>query len=269
MTVSLSSSSLALANTSTTAAAQEDTTTAALNKISPALGKAHGRVQSQLQSDSTSLSQLGKYKATVSDLSTAAQALSQLGSGTASVADNAKVVERFVAAYNQALTASKPGTSSEASSTLAASRRALTNASTDTSRSQLAKLGLSRQADGTLKLDATALNKVLTASAASSTNAGTTTGSTASSTSTSTSASASGLSTLAQLGKAIGKRADNELTSTSRLATATSLFSGKTSQLKQQQTRLLEAATQMSSQASSGINTGNWSTQQALRKYTV
>lgn len=267
MTVSLSSSSLALANTSTTAAAQEDTTTAALNKISPALGKAHGRVQSQLQSDSTSLSQLGKYKATVSDLSSAAQALSQLGSGTASVADNAKVVERFVAAYNQALTASKPGTSSEASSTLAASRRALTNASTDTSRSQLAKLGLSRQADGTLKLDAAALNKALAASAASSTSAGTTTGSTASS--TSTSASASGLSTLAQLGKAIGKRADNELTSTSRLATATSLFSGKTSQLKQQQTRLLEAATQMSSQASSGINTGNWSTQQALRKYTV
>lgn len=265
MTVSLSSSSLTLANTSTTAAAQEDTTTAALNKISPALGKAHGRVQSQLQSDSTSLSQLGKYKATVSDLSTAAQALSQLGSGTASVADNAKVVERFVAAYNQALTASKPGTSSEASSTLAASRRALTNASTDTSRSQLAKLGLSRQADGTLKLDAAALNKALAASAASSTSAGTTTGSTASSTST----SASGLSTLAQLGKAIGKRADNELASTSRLATATSLFSGKTSQLKQQQTRLLEAATQMSSQASTGINTGNWSTQQALRKYTV
>ena len=254
MSVSLSSTSVALSNTSTTAAAQEDTTTAALNKISPALGKAHGRVQSQLQSDSTSLSQLGKYKATVSDLSSAAQSLSQLGTGTASVADNAKVVERFVAAYNQAITASQPGTSSDASSTLAASRRALTNANTDTSRSQLAKLGLSRQANGTLKLDAAALNKALTASA------------------TSTSSSAgSALTTLAQLGKAIGKRADSELTSTGRLASATSLYSGKTSQLKQQQTRLLEAATQMSSQASTGIGTGtgNWSTQQALRKYSV
>ena len=259
MAVSLSSTSVALSNTSTTAAAQEDPTTAALNKISPALGKAHGRVQSQLQSDSTSLSQLGKYKATVSDLSTAAQALSQLGSGTASVADNAKVVERFVAAYNQAITASQTGTSSEASSTLAASRRTLMN--TDTSRSQLAKLGLSRQADGTLKLDATALNKALAASTASST--GGTSGTTA-----------SGLSTLAQLGKAIGKRADSELSSTSRLATATSLFSGKTSLLKQQQSRLLEAATQMASQSSSTSSTastssGNWSTQQALRKYTV
>lgn len=254
MSVSLSSTSVALSNTSTTAAAQEDTTTAALNKISPALGKAHGRVQSQLQSDSTSLSQLGKYKATVSDLSTAAQALSQLGSGTTSVADNAKVVERFVAAYNQAIMASQPGTSSDASSTLAASRRALTNANSDTSRSQLAKLGLSRQANGTLKLDAAALNKALAASA------------------TSTSSSAgSALTTLAQLGKAIGKRADSELTSTGRLASATSLYSGKTSQLKQQQTRLLEAATQMSSQASTGIGTGtgNWSTQQALRKYSV
>lgn len=254
MAVSMSSS-VALGSPTTTAAAQEDPTTAALNKISPALGKAHGRVQSQLQSDSTSLSQLGKYKATVADLASAAQALSQLGSGTGSVADQAKVVERFVTAYNQAITASRPDTSSEASSTLASSRRALTNASADTSRSQLAKLGLSRQADGTLKLDTAALNKALTAGASTGTAA---TGGT-------------GLSTLAQLGKAIGKRADNELASSSRLATATSLFSGKTTQLKQQQTRLLEAATQMSSQAntSTGTNTSNWSTQQALRKYSV
>jgi flagellar hook-associated protein 2 len=160
-----------------------------------------------------------------------------------------------VTAYNQAITASRPDTSSEASSTLASSRRALTNASADTSRSQLAKLGLSRQADGTLKLDTAALNKALTAGASTGTAA---TGGT-------------GLSTLAQLGKAIGKRADNELASSSRLATATSLFSGKTTQLKQQQTRLLEAATQMSSQAntSTGTNTSNWSTQQALRKYSV
>lgn len=247
MTVSLSSAALAQANTPTAtaqAAAQENPTTAALNKISPALGKAHERVRNQLQSDSTSLSQLGKYKATVADLASAAQAMSQLGSGTSSAADNAKVVERFVTAYNQAITASRPDTSSEASSTLASSRRTLTNAS-DTSRSQLAKLGLSRQADGTLKLDTAALNKALT-------------------TGTHTA-----LSTLAQLGKAIGKRADNELASSSRLATATSLFSDKASHLKQQQTRLLEVATQLSSQSSTGNNTGNWSTQQALRKYSA
>jgi len=251
MTVSLSSSSLALANPSTTATAQEDTTTAALDKVSPALGKAHGRVQSQLQSHSASLSQLGKYKATVADLSSAAQALGQLG-GSASVADHTQVVERFVAAYNQAIKASQPETTSEASSTLASSRRALTH--TDTNRSQLAKLGLSRQADGTLKLDTAALKKALAASA----------GDTRTSSPPSTA-----LSTLAQLGKAIGKRADQELASGSRLATATSLYSGKTALLKQQQTRLLEAATQMSSQANTGINMGHWGTQQALRKYAV
>lgn len=248
MAVSLSTASATLGNTSTTAAAQEDPTTAALNKISPALGKAHGRVQSQLQSDSASLSQLGQYKATVADLASAAQTLSQLGSGN-SVADNTKVVERFVAAYNQAITASRPDASSDASSTLASSRRALTNAS-DASRSQLSKLGLSRQADGTLKLDAAALNNAL-ANTPTPPNPG------------------SALTTLAQLGKAIGKRADHELASTGRLASATSLYSGKTAQLKQQQTRLLEAATQMSSQANTGINTGNWGTQQALRKYAV
>lgn len=244
MTVTLSSSSLALSNTSTTAKAEDNPTTAALGKIAPALGKAHERVRTQLQGDATSLSQLGKYKATVSDLSTAAQAMSQLGSGTSSATDKVKLVERFVAAYNQAITASRPDTASDASSTLASSRRALTNAS-DTSRSQLAKLGLSRQADGTLKLDSAALSKALSADASSGT----------------------GPSTLAQMGKAISKRADGELSSTSRLATATSLFSGKTSQLKQQQTRLLEAATQMASQSSAG--TSNWSTQQALRKYTA
>src|SRR3989344_3498917 len=201
MAVSMSSS-VALGSPTTTAAAQEDPTTAALNKISPALGKAHGRVQSQLQSDSTSLSQLGKYKATVADLASAAPALSQLGSGTGT----------------------GPGRAAG-------------------------------PAEGTLKLDTAALNKALTAGASTGTAA---TGGT-------------GLSTLAQLGKAIGKRADNELASSSRLATATSLFSGKTTQLKQQQTRLLEAATQMSSQASAstGTNTSNWSTQQALRKYLV
>lgn len=261
MTVSLSSAALAQANstattTATTAAAQENPTTAALNKISPALGKAHQRVNSELQSGSTSLSQLGKYKATVADLASAAAALSQVGAGSQSVADSANVVERFVAAYNQAITASRPDASSEASGTLASSRRTLANAS-DTSRSQLASLGLSRQADGTLKLDTAALNKALSASAATSQNGG----------------ANAAVSTLNQLGKAIGKRADNELASGSRLATATNLFSGKVSQLKQQQVRLLEAATQLSTQSSTGSNigsqTGNWATQQALRRYST
>lgn len=112
MAVSLSSTSLALANASTTAAAQEDPTTAALNKLSPALGKAHERVRSQLQSDSTSLSQLGQYKATVSDLSVAAQALGQIDTAN-SATSGPQVVERFVAAYNQAITASQAGASSD------------------------------------------------------------------------------------------------------------------------------------------------------------
>lgn len=260
MSVSLLSSSLARGNASTTTAAQEDATTAALNKLSPALGKAHGRLQSQLQSESTSLSQLGKYKAAVSDLSGAAQALSQLSAST-SVADNVKVVERFVAAYNQAITASQANASSSAGSTLAASRRAL-NAS-DTSRSQLAQLGLARQADGTLKLDATALGKALASGAASGTASGTTS---ASSTATASSASASGLATLAQLGKAMAKRADSELAGTGRLATATTQLTERAAQLKQQRTQLLEAASQFSSRQSS---TGNWGTQQALRKYSL
>lgn len=263
MTVSLSSAALAQANAAPTtataqAAAQENPTTAALNKISPALGKAHERVRNQLQSESTSLSQLGKYKATVSELQGAAQAMSQLGA-TTSVADASQTVERFIAAYNQAIQASRPDESSSASGTLAASRRTLTN--TDTSRSQLAKLGLTRQPDGTLKLDTAALKKALSAASSNGTPSDATT------------SAGTGLSTLSQLGKAIGKRADSELSDSSRLAFATNLFSGKATLLKKQQTSLLEAATQMASQAnnvgSTGVNTGNWSSRQALRQYTA
>lgn len=261
MTVSLSSAALAQANTTTTtaqAAAQENPTTAALNKVSPALGKAHERVRNQLQSDSTSLSQLGKYKATVSELQGAAQAMSQLGA-TTSVADAVQTVERFVASYNQAIKASQPDESSSASGTLAASRRTLTN--TDTSRSQLAKLGLARQPDGTLKLDAAALKKALSSAPSNAT------------TSDTTASASAGLSTLAQLGKAIGKRADGELSGSSRLAFATNLFSGKATLLKKQQTSLIEAATQLASQANTGgntgVNTGSWSSRQALRQYTA
>lgn len=247
MAVSLSSTGLALANTSTTAVAQEDPTTTALNKITPALGKAHERVRTQLQGESTSLSQLGKFKATVADLSAAAKTLSQVGADT-SVADGVQGAERFVAAYNLAMKASRPDESSAASSTLAASRRSLTNA--DTSRSQLAKLGISRQPDGTLKLDAAALKKALSSDAPT------------------------GMSTLAKLGQAIGKRADNELSSTSRLATSTNLYTDRATQLKQQQARLKEVASQLSAQATAtgstnGRNgTSDWNTRKALSQYT-
>lgn len=249
MSVSLSSTSLALANGATTSAAQEDPTTSALNKLSPSLGKAHERVRAQLQSDSASLSQLGKYKATVSDLAAAAQSLGQLDVG-ANAVNGIQTVERFVAAYNQAITASQASASGDTSSTLAASRRNLTNA--DTSRSQLAKLGISRQSDGTLKLDTTTLKKAL------STN----------STSNTTSIADTGLSTLAQLGKAIGKRAASELSANSRIATATTLYTDKASQLKRQQSRLQEVAFQLTAQVSSSTTNSDWTTQQALRKYT-
>jgi len=245
MAVSLSSTALALANTSTTATAQEDPTTTALNKITPALGKAHERVRTQLQGESTSLSQLGQYKATVADLSAAAKTLSQVGADT-SVADGIQGAERFVAAYNLAMKAAQPDETSSASSTLAASRRSLTN--TDTGRSQLAKLGMSRQPDGTLKLDAAVLKKALTSDASK------------------------GMSTLAQLGKAIGKRADNELSSTSRLATSTNLYTDRASQLKQQQARLKEVASQLSAQATatgSIGSTSDWNTRKALSQYTA
>lgn len=219
--------------------------TATLSKISPALAKAHERLAAQYQTESTSISQLGQYKAAVSSLSGAASTLAGVSAGS-SLADIAKLADSYVSAFNAAIKQGNAGSGgsvggqSEASRAVTESRKSLT--SSDSSRSQLSKLGFARQADGTLKLDVDALKKSLSTDLA-----GTTV-------------------TLSQMGKAIAKRADAELTDKGRLTTAKEKASNRALSLMQQQSSLLDAAAQLQQ---AQANTGSWAARQAVQKYAA
>jgi len=184
---------------------------------------------------------LGQYKAPVSTLSGVAGALAGVGSATSSV-EVVKKVEAFVAAFNAAVLQAKGSGGgsgqTEASQALAESKRALTG--TDASRSQLQKLGFARQADGTLKLDAAALKKALNADAAG------------------------GMGTLAQLGKAMAKRAEAELAGDGRISLAVKKASDRSQALKQQQSALAKVATQTQQPQTTG---SSWVAKQALKSY--
>lgn len=233
-------------NTATASSVQSDASkaTTALTKISPALAKAHERILAQAQLASTSISQLGQYKAAVSNLSVKANALGSITSSTSS-ADVIKTVENFVSAFNATITQTnavageQANGQTEASRALAASKRTLS--STDASRSQLNKLGLTRQQDGTLALDSAVLQKALAGGLDTAT------------------------ATLSQLGKTMGKRADAELASSGSLNVASERSSQRALALKQQQSALLSAATTMSQ---AQANNANWATKQALQKYS-
>lgn len=240
-TLSLNTATTAGTQSASAAATAATQGQAASGGVAKGLSKAHERLSAQLQTASTSISQLGQYKATVSTLSGVAGALAGVGSGTSS-ADVVKQSEAFVAAFNAAVLQAKGSGGgagqTEASQALADSKRALT--STDASRSQLNKLGFARQADGTLKLDATALKKALSADASGS------------------------LGTLAQLGKATAKRAEAELAGDGRISLAVKKASDRSQVLKQQQSALVNVATQTLQPQTTG---GSWVAKQALKTY--
>lgn len=241
----LSLNTATMAGTQSASAAATATTqgqvASGVGTVVKGLSKVHERLSAQLQTASTSISQLGQYKATLSALSGVAGALAGVGSGAAS-ADVVKKAEAFVSAFNAAVLQAKGSGDgagqTEASQALAESRRALT--STDASRSQLNKLGFARQADGTLKLDAAALKKALGADAAGATG------------------------TLAQLGKATAKRAEAELAGDGRISLAVKKASDRSHVLKQQQSALANVAAQTLQPQTTG---GSWVAKQALKTY--
>ncbi|MBI3382636.1 MAG: hypothetical protein HY019_11585 [Aquabacterium sp.] len=241
-TVTASSAQKSSSSSSTSTAQSQ--ASSALTKISPALAKAHERIVAQAQSESTSISQLGQYKAAISSLATAANALAN-GSSKTTAADTVKMAERFVSAFNAAIkqansaTAANGKSQTDASRALTESKRTLSTS--DASRSQLSKLGFTRQQDGTLTLDSSVLQKSLAANPDAA------------------------ISTLSQLGKAMAKRAESELADKGRLNVASVRSGEKALALKQQQSALLDAATKISQAQTSS----SWTTQQALQKYSA
>lgn len=135
----------------------KSTDTEALGKISPVLAQVQERIAAQAQTVTASLSALGSFKSGLVDLGTAAKGLVALTSSSTPEAVQS-ALGKLVTAYNAAR---KSGTAAGGDAGIGRTQRALDNAvdALDSPRGNLAKLGMARQADGTLALDNSALAK--------------------------------------------------------------------------------------------------------------
>jgi flagellar capping protein FliD len=197
--------------------------------ISTSLNKSSTKIQTQLDATSASLSTLGKFKASVSMLQTAAQSLSQF-SATSSSDDVKKGLSSFIANFNTVVAATKAAATD--SSEVDRISRGMTRAmSADLSKiSELRNLGFSKASDGSLKLDAAKFEAAYKASPAAV------------------------QSTLAKLGKLADKSANKELASDGRIGSSMDTLVSKSSVLKLQQNALTTASQRYTSlmQSSAG-----------------
>ncbi|GHD00491.1 hypothetical protein GCM10007320_57970 [Pseudorhodoferax aquiterrae] len=138
--------------------------TEALGKISPVLAQVQERIAAQAQTVTASLSALGSFKSGLVDLGTAAKGLGALSAASPPEAIQAALT-KLVTAYNATL---KAGAAVGGDAGVGRTERAMDKAlaALDTPRGNLAKLGIARQADGTLALDGGALGKAVAGGAA-------------------------------------------------------------------------------------------------------
>jgi hypothetical protein len=204
--------------------------TSKLDGVSTSLKRASTKLQTQLDSATASLSSLGKFKASVGELQTAAQGLSQFKTGTSSE-DVKKKLASFIANFNKMVTSTKAAASD--SSGVERISSGMTRAmSADLSRIiELRNMGFTRGSDGTLRLDATKFEAAYQASPSAM------------------------QGTLSKLGKLVDKAASKELASDGRIGTSIDAFARQTSVLKLQQGALLKATQQYASLMQS--NTGS------------
>ena len=150
--------------TSTDQSTTKSADTEALGKISPVLAQVHERIAAQAQTVTASLSALGSFKSGLVDLGTAAKGLGALSpSSTPEAIQSA--LGKLVSAYNATL---KGAAAVGSDAGVGRTERALDNAvdALDVPRGNLARLGIGRQADGTLALDSSVLGKAVAGGAA-------------------------------------------------------------------------------------------------------
>ena len=138
--------------------------TEALGKISPVLAQVQERIAAQAQTVTASLSALGSFKSGLADLGTAAKGLGALSASSTPEAIQGALT-KLVTAYNATR---KAGAAVGGDAGVGRTERAMDKAldALDTPRGHLAKLGIARQADGTLALDNSALGKAVAGGAA-------------------------------------------------------------------------------------------------------
>ena len=222
--------------TKTDSTKTETTEAEKVRKLAPSLSKAHERIAAQAQAGSTSLSALGQFKSSLVDLASAGKDVAAL-SATSTTQSVQGALEKLVARYNAS--AAKGNASAAAGSTtdvgasraLRELRSAIMSVTGSATAPSLGKLGIVQRQDGTLAVDAKALEKSMAADAAGVTSA------------------------LAGIGKSVQNRANSALSTGSRLSSSMASLGDRVKTLQQQQSAVVATAEKL---GDSLVGSANW-----------
>ncbi len=227
----------AQAGATKTDSTQTETTEAEkVRKLAPSLSKAHERIAAQAQAGSTSLSALGQFKSSLVDLATAGKEMAAL-TATSTTQSVQGALEKLVARYNAS--AAKGNASAAAGSTtdvgasraLRELRAAIMGVTGSATSPSLARIGIVQRQDGTLAVDAKALEKSMATDPAGVTSA------------------------LAGIGKAVENSANDALSTGSRLSSSMASLGDRVKALQQQQSAVVATAEKL---GDSLVGSANW-----------
>lgn len=222
--------------TKTDSTKTETTEAEKVRKLAPSLSKAHERIAAQAQAGSTSLSALGQFKSSLVDLATAGKEMAAL-TATSTTQSVQGALEKLVARYNAS--AAKGNASAAAGSTtdvgatraLRELRAAIMSVTGSATAPSLGKLGIVQRQDGTLAVDAKALEKSMATEPAGVTSA------------------------LAGIGKAVENSANDALSTGSRLSSSMASLGDRVKALQQQQSAVVATAEKL---GDSLVGSANW-----------
>lgn len=227
----------AQAGATKTDSTQTETTEAEkVRKLAPSLSKAHERIAAQAQAGSTSLSALGQFKSSLVDLATAGKEMAAL-TATSTTQSVQGALEKLVARYNAS--AAKGNASAAAGSTtdvgatraLRELRAAIMSVTGSATSPSLGRIGIVQRQDGTLAVDAKALEKSMATDPAGVTSA------------------------LAGIGKAVENSANDALSTGSRLSSSMASLGDRVKALQQQQCAVVATAEKL---GDSLVGSANW-----------
>lgn len=222
--------------TKTDSTKTEATEAEKVRKLAPSLSKAHERIAAQAQAGSTSLSALGQFKSSLVDLATAGKEMAAL-TATSTTQSVQGALEKLVARYNasaakgNASAAAGPTTDVGATRALRELRAAIMSVTGSATSPSLARIGIVQRQDGTLAVDAKALEKSMATDPAGVTSA------------------------LAGIGKAVENSANDALSTGSRLSSSMASLGDRVKALQQQQSAVVATAEKL---GDSLVGSANW-----------
>ncbi|MBB1648908.1 MAG: flagellar filament capping protein FliD [Delftia acidovorans] len=222
--------------TKTESTKTETTEAEKVRKLAPSLSKAHERIAAQAQAGSTSLSALGQFKSSLVDLATAGKDVAAL-TATSTTQSVQGALEKLVARYNASVAKGSASAAAGSTTDVGASRAlrelrsAIMSVTGSATSPSLARIGIVQRQDGTLALDAKALEKSMAADAAGVTSA------------------------LAGIGKAVENSANDALSTGSRLSSSMASLGDRVKALQQQQSAVVATAEKL---GDSLVGSANW-----------